>query len=602
MKKLTIIVTALAGTMSLTGYSWGLGDALQAVDKVTAVTDNKNSDSGMKAHEEQAAKDRENWQKAQQDGKAQEELRKQRENQDVVIRVSRLIAECDELVKKHEDALKAYDAKAKEIVSGLPEEMKCKSDAMRQSLVCQDVELYRQAKTAGDFSKTNSLYESRRIERDLENRKMGLTRALAQFDEGSSRLDSMKEMGGQVQEQMTHEAEANYRIAVDNSSDVYNKAAREKKKADAAALKGTLSSSEYAAKLREMTAALNEEVRVYRDKMTARRNLIHTLKGKNPSEWSGAILEQPEGDARKSFVKDLLSARGTRGYDKKDIRDAAGALVTQYFTQEELVAAIRDDKDRTDFWEVAASFVTDQGELRSLLLVDDKWIRNCRREGVAVMTRQQVYYTLFKNVTDQDLLVKLLDTEEINFQSCGSDSLGDRDHAVFERLDAAHFAVFDEQREARRNAVKGQTIDFNGLYLGMSRRDAIMMAHGKAKGVGNFGGKYGVFGKGGMSSLWFSAEARHKHLGVKKDGLVGLGELVEKFVQGGLKEVGEVQIGGKADAGYDPENPEISVTTWWYINVPQYKCCIRMYDSGSVKISTTDEDEKVILDFSKTKK
>jgi len=691
MKKLTIVVTALAGTMSLTGYSWGLGDALKAVDKATAVTDNKNSDdvrtenstksnvitpspvsqydssrkvplrlqlqqqldaasqkgeisnesrndinqwvciqinsvnsnetedkfkndfdekmssakaallaskADMKTHEERAKADRENWAR---DSRMQEELRKQRENQDVVIRVSRLIAECDELVKKYEDALKDYDAKAKSIVSGLPSQMRSKSDAQRESLVCQEVDRYQQAKVAGDFSKTNSLDESRQLERDLERRKGCLERAIVQFDESSKLLDRMKEMGGQMQEEMTREAEANYRIAIDNSSDVYNEAARAQKKADADTLKGTLSSEEYAAKLREMTAALEEEVRVHRENENARRELIHSLKGKNPSEWTGAIGEQPEGDARKAFVRALLAAKGTRGYERKDVRDAAGALVKQYFTQDELIASIRDDKDTTDFWEVASSFVTDQDKLRDLLLVDDKWIRNCRRERVTVMTRQQVYYTLYKDITDQELLVKLLDIEEIDFQSSGSHSYGDRDHAVFERLDAAHFAVVDAERETRRTAVKGQTLDFNGLYLGMSRRDAIIMAYGKAKGVGKFGGEYGVFGNAGMSSLWLSAEARYKHLGIKKDGLTGLAELVEKFVPGGLKETGDVHVGGKADAGYDPENPEITVTTWWYVNVPQFKCCIRMYDSGSVKIYTTDEDDKVILDFSKTK-
>lgn len=273
-------------------------------------------------------------------------------------------------------------------------------------------------------------------------------------------------------------------------------------------------------------------------------------------------------------------------------------------TQNDLADLIRDwrDDDPDGVWYAAAHSITDQKVLEDLLVVNDNWIRNFKRDGIMVMTQEKVYYAMYKNITDQELLMKLLDIKEINFRSCDVDSYGHRDRAIFELLDNDHLAKLDKQRDARRKAVKGQTIDFKGFYLGMSRRDKELLLKTEAKGVEKVGGKYGVMGSGPMSDLWFGAEARLKYLGVKKDGLVGLAELVNKYVPGGIDSTGDVQVGGQVDAGYDPENPDVTVKTWWFVNVPQFKCRIRMYDSGSINIYTTDEFDKVELDFSKAGK
>ena len=342
--------------------------------------------------------------------------------------------------------------------------------------------------------------------------------------------------------------------------------------------------AEYVSKMEECVTELKAKIEPIAEKIAAREKRLENLR---------KVIKEYDNDGLKKDNWKIVKAA---------VSPATQADLAEVLRDDRAKAIINGEERPDELWYWAAPCITDQAVLKDLLVDNDDWIRNFKRDGVLKWTQAEAYYEMYKNVTDQDLLVKLLGVKEISFDGWGIDSYGARDRAVIAQLDAKHLNQFSKKRESRRKAVKGQTIDFKGFYLGMSRFDYELMLQTEAKGIGKNGGEFGRFGVGPMSDLWFGAEARLKYLGVKKDGLTGLAELVNKYIPGGLDSTGDVKVGGKAEQNHDPSNPEITVKTWWYVNVPQFKCVIRMYDSGGINIYTTDEMDKVELDFSKAEK
>jgi len=155
--------------------------------------------------------------------------------------------------------------------------------------------------------------------------------------------------------------------------------------------------------------------------------------------------------------------------------------------------------------------------------------------------------------------------------------------------------------DARRKVAKGQTFLMKDYYLGMPHRDSKLVMKNWDKKKGSVKASFGTFNNGTLSEISFGAKARFEYLGISKDGLKGLGQFVEKYIPGGMKSVGELKVGAKADLGYDPENPEVEIKTWWYTDCPKYDCRIRMYDSGTICVVYTGDEDSPKLDFSNVK-
>ena len=263
-------------------------------------------------------------------------------------------------------------------------------------------------------------------------------------------------------------------------------------------------------------------------------------------------------------------------------------------TQEELALVVRKRNDMMFF--VAVQLITDQKVLEDLLVTNTGWISGGYRDGMYASDFRKAYYQLYKNVTDQDLLLKLLKQKEVSFSTDSCSSVGYRDKAVFRQLDKEHLDILNRQRVARRRAAHGRTIDVNGFYIGMPRQDFELLQFTRGLTIDDVNGSFGTWKIGAASRIWISQKYSAQYLDLS-DGLSGLSEFTDRFVPGGEDNAGEAHRNADAKDTYDIacETKDVRIDPFWWRSCPKFGCQIKMYDGGNIVIESDENDLKFDL-------
>lgn len=351
-----------------------------------------------------------------------------------------------------------------------------------------------------------------------------------------------------------------------------------------------------------------------------RENLIKKLAASDVSTWLADLEKYPNDEKRDAVVGDALSARFGLGAPKGRDLEGIKTLIPALYSKERQQELLKGYK--TSLSMIIAIASADREVGKRLLKDDTDWAFRSIRDG-----GERAYLALLDQETDMDVLMAVYEkqdrinfTYEANAKRSGEMTAGDmldkmwkddqnRRGAGYGRLGlwmldncGKEFCRRAEKlTEARRAAAKNQTFLMKDFYLGMPHRDSKLVMKNWDEKKGNVAASFGTFNNGTLSEISFGGKARLEYLGVKKDGLAGIEEFVEKYIPGGMESVGELQVGATAEAGYDPENPEVEVKTWWYTNCPKYDCRIRMYDSGTICVVYTGDEDSPELDFSSVK-
>jgi len=169
-------------------------------------------------------------------------------------------------------------------------------------------------------------------------------------------------------------------------------------------------------------------------------------------------------------------------------------------TQAQLASLVRERNDM--LLVVAAQLITDQKVLEDLLVTNTKWVKGGYRDGLFASDFRNIYYQLYRNVTDQELLMKLLNQDEISFSTESSGCYGYRTPAVLRQMDKAHIDLLNRQRIARRRAAHGKTIDVMGFYIGMPRQDFELLVFTRGLTDDDVTGSFGTWKKGPANRIW----------------------------------------------------------------------------------------------------
>ena len=269
-------------------------------------------------------------------------------------------------------------------------------------------------------------------------------------------------------------------------------------------------------------------------------------------------------------------------------------------SQQELAQCVREREDEMLF--IAAQLITDQKVLEDILVTNTQWVKGGYRNGMDASDFRIAYYKLYRNITDQELLMKLWKQKEISFSTDG-DSYGYKDPILLKLFDKAHIKTLNRQRIARRRAVQGKTIDVLGFYIGMPRQDYELLRFMRGLTDDDLMGNFGTFKIGQANRFRMSKKFTSKFLGIK-DGISDLSSFTSKFVPGGEKAAGKIQAYGDIRKTYDieRENVDINVDEYWWRSCPKlsYPSKIKLYAGGTMVIVADDTDVKLDLSAADT--
>lgn len=380
-------------------------------------------------------------------------------------------------------------------------------------------------------------------------------------------------------------------------------------------------------KVDEIAQKLIAEIDKNKKLAAERENLIAKLASSDIGAWLPDIQKVTKGDKQNALFADALKrkygAKAAKGDDVKKLR----TLVNDLYSQEEQDKLLYDYKTPISLVIGIADTVEDLAFRKKLLVDNTKWALDILRADASAEDNQYAYLTLLSHETDMAILMAVYEgqdrvkfTYDENAKKDGEMTAGDALVKMWTDQRNANGAGYgrlglwmldhcskdfckrvEKMADARRKVAKRQTFLMKDYYLGMPHRDSKLVMKNWDKKKGSVKASFGTFNNGTLSEISFGAKARLEYLGVKKDGLTGLGQFVEKYIPGGMESVGELKVGAKADLGYDPENPEVEINTWWYTDCPKYDCRIRMYDSGTISVISTSDDDSPKLDFSSVK-
>ena len=269
-------------------------------------------------------------------------------------------------------------------------------------------------------------------------------------------------------------------------------------------------------------------------------------------------------------------------------------------SQQELAQCVRERDDELLF--VAAQLISDQKVLEDLLVTNTQWVKGGYRNGMDASDFRIAYYKLYRNITDQDLLMKLWNQKEISFSTSG-DSYGYKDPIVLKLLDEAHIKILNRQRIARRRAVQGKTIDVLGFYIGMPRQDYELLRFMRGLTDDDLMGNFGTWKIGQANRFWMSKKFTANTLNIK-DGVSDLSAFTSRFVPGGEDAAGNIQAYGDIRNTYDieQEKVEAQVDTYWWRSCAKlaYPCKIKLYGGGTLVVEADDTDVKLDLSAADT--
>ena len=261
-------------------------------------------------------------------------------------------------------------------------------------------------------------------------------------------------------------------------------------------------------------------------------------------------------------------------------------------SQQELAKCVREREDEMLF--VAAQLISDQKVLEDLLVTNTQWVKGGSRNGMMASDFRVAYYNLYRNITDQELLMKLWNQKEISFSTDG-DSYGYKDTIVLKLLDEAHIKTLNRQRIARRRAVQGKTIDVLGFYIGMPRQDYELLRFVRGLTDDDLMGNFGTFKIGQANRFRMSKKFTANILNMK-DAISDLSAFTSKFVPGGEDAAGKIQAYGDVRRTYDIANETVDaqVDAYWWRSCPKlaYPCKVKLYEGGTLVIEADDTDVK----------
>lgn len=264
-------------------------------------------------------------------------------------------------------------------------------------------------------------------------------------------------------------------------------------------------------------------------------------------------------------------------------------------SQQELAQYVRERNDMMLF--VAAQLISDQKVLEDLLVTNTQWVKGGYRDGLIAWDFRTAYYNLYRNITDQDLLMKLWEQKEISFGTDG-DSYGYKDPIVLKLLDKDHLAKLNRERIARRRAAQGKTIDVLGFYIGMPRKDFELLRFMRGLTDDEITGSFGTWKQGQADRFWMSKKFTAKHLNIMGH-ITDLPKFTDRFVPGGEDAAGPVSANAdvNTDRNYTTGEVDVSADTYWWRNCSKlaYPCKIKLYQAGSMVINADETDVKLDL-------
>ena len=361
--------------------------------------------------------------------------------------------------------------------------------------------------------------------------------------------------------------------------------------------------------------------------------LVKKLAGLDVSAWIAELEGRPQGEGFDKMVNAALEAKFGLEAPAKAQLDGVRKLVSKFYTKERQLEIVKTEGIGPLGVFLAIISVADDAEFRKTLLVDNTdWAFLCLRRDfdsndLNSDIGQYAYVTLLAQEKNLDVLVAIYEKQDRwnfkytpnapksdgtpgaelekmmkQYKDFNGDGYGRLGEWMLDSCGKDFAKRVRKLADARRKVAKDQMFMIKDFYLGMPHRDArLVMRDWDEKKNGHVWMSFGSFNNGTLSEINFNGKARTEYLGVKKDGLKGVGQFVEKYIPGGLDSVDELKVGGEADVGHDPANPNVTVTTWWYTNCHKYDCRIRAYDSGTICILNTSSDDYPKLDFSKVK-
>jgi len=271
------------------------------------------------------------------------------------------------------------------------------------------------------------------------------------------------------------------------------------------------------------------------------------------------------------------------------------AKLLEGVSQQELAQYVRERNDMMLF--VAAQLISDQKVLEDLLVTNTQWVKGGYRDGLIAWDFRTAYYNLYRNITDQDLLMKLWEQKEISFGTDG-DSYGYKDPIVLKLLDKDHLAKLNRERIARRRAAQGKTIDVLGFYIGMPRKDFELLRFMRGLTDDEITGSFGTWKQGQADRFWMSKKFTAKHLNITGH-ITDLPKFTDRFVPGGEDAAGPVSANAdvNTDRNYTTGEVDVSADTYWWRNCSKlaYPCKIKLYQAGSMVINADETDVKLDL-------
>ena len=361
--------------------------------------------------------------------------------------------------------------------------------------------------------------------------------------------------------------------------------------------------------------------------------LVKKLAGLDVSAWIAELEGRPQGEDFDKLVNAALKAKFGLEAPAKAQLGGVRKLVSKFYTKEQQLKIVKTEGIGPLGVFLAIISVADDAEFRKTLLVDNTdWAFLCLRrdfdsDDLDSDIGQYAYVTLLAQEKNLDVLVAIYEKQDRwnfkytpnapksdgtpgaelekmmkQYKDFNGDGYGRLGEWMLDSCGKEFGKRVSKLADARRKVAKDQMFMINDFYLGMPHRDARLVMRGwDEKKNGHVWMSFGSFNNGTLSEINFNGKARTEYLGVKKDGLKGIGQFVEKYIPGGLNSVDDLKVGGEADVGHDPANPQVTVTTWWYTNCHKYDCRIRAYDSGTICVLNTSSDDYPKLDFSKVK-
>lgn len=373
-------------------------------------------------------------------------------------------------------------------------------------------------------------------------------------------------------------------------------------------------------KMSEILQKIKDEIASNKQKSQIRAGIIEKLPKAEPSTWAEDLKKFNAGEERNAVFAEVLQKRYGEDMVKESELPGLRTLVSGLYSKDDQRAMFADYYKTPDSILACFAQTIDDAGFRKELLMED-WSNWPSRHHFA-------YLLLVSKETNVDVLMEVYERQDrYNFRyekkakPDGEMTAGDmlekmmKDYAdnngagygrlgewMYDNCGKEFCKRVDKLVEARRKVAKGQMFLIKDFYLGMPHRDARrVMRNWDKKKTGWVSTYFGSCDNGTLSEIRFGAKARVEYLGVKKDGLTGLGQFVTKYIPGGMDSVGELKVGGEVETGYDPENPEVKVKSWWYTDCPKYDCRIKMFDSGTICIVNTSDEDYPKLDFSGVK-